>query len=81
VFANPVRPDGAVADPRWLVKRVTAVAGDAVPEEVRPSVGGADSLVPVGALVVRGDAERSQDSRHFGFVLADSVLGTVVRTL
>ncbi len=78
VFANPVRPDGAIADPRWLVKRVAAVAGDVVPEDVRAAVND-ESVVPAGALVVRGDADRTQDSRHFGYVPTDSVLGTVVR--
>lgn len=82
VFRNPVVfPDG-VADPPWLVKRVTAVEGDAVPEDVLAAVGAVGpSKVPAGGIVVRGDAERSQDSRHFGYVATQAVLGVVLRPL
>ncbi|MEW1611465.1 MULTISPECIES: S26 family signal peptidase [unclassified Streptomyces] len=78
VFRNPLAehsPDRL----EWLVKRVAALPGDPVPPEVRERVGARPGdPVPAGRLVVRGDAERTQDSRHFGYVPAASVLGTVV---
>lgn len=82
VFANPIAQPGAAADPPWLVKRVVSVQGDIVPDDVRARVGGVGApLVPRGCLVVRGDAERSQDSRHFGYVQDTSLLGVVLRSL
>ncbi|WP_438295680.1 hypothetical protein [Streptomyces sp. HUAS TT7] len=61
------------------VERVSAVPGDPVPPEVRAVVGAPDgSLVPPGSLVVRGDAARTQDSRHFGYVPRSALLGVVV---
>ncbi|WP_439679531.1 S26 family signal peptidase [Embleya sp. MST-111070] len=77
VFRNPVRR-GDTDGLRWLVKRVIAVPGDPVPHEVRAAVRAATgAMVPPGSLVVRGDAPRSQDSRHFGYVPTTSVLGVV----
>lgn len=61
----------------WMIKRVTAVAGHQVP----PEISGPQTVVPVGNLVVRGDNPESQDSRHFGFVPVDTVLGVVVKRL
>ncbi|GAA1556251.1 S26 family signal peptidase [Actinomadura kijaniata] len=82
VFRNPVAPPGGVPDPPWLVKRVAATPGDPVPEEVRPAVRAAPgATVPPGSLVVSGDARRSQDSRHFGYVPARDVVGVVLRRL
>ncbi|MEV4453148.1 MULTISPECIES: S26 family signal peptidase [Streptomyces] len=77
VFRNPVPfGDGA---PAWLVKRVSALPGDAVPPDVREIVGAPDGgLVPPGSLIVRGDAARTQDSRHFGYVPQASLLGVVL---
>ncbi|MFI1584581.1 signal peptidase I [Embleya sp. NPDC020630] len=78
VFRNPTAALGADRDPRWLVKRVAALPGDPVPAEVRDAVRAAnDAVVPAGSLVVRGDAPRSHDSRHFGYVPASTVLGVV----
>ncbi|MFE3204719.1 signal peptidase I [Embleya sp. NPDC059237] len=80
VFRNPTAALGAGRDPRRLIKRVAALPGDPVPAEVRDAVRAAnDAVVPAGSLVVRGDAPRSHDSRHFGYVPASTVLG-VVRT-
>ncbi|MFD8007691.1 S26 family signal peptidase [Streptomyces mirabilis] len=77
VFRNPV-PFGDNA-PAWLVKRVSALPGDAVPPDVREIVGAPDGgLVPPGSLIVRGDAARTQDSRHFGYVPQASLLGVVL---
>ncbi|MFF4137267.1 S26 family signal peptidase [Streptomyces mirabilis] len=79
VFRNPVPfgdGDDALA---WLVKRVSALPGDAVPPDVREIVGAPDGgLVPPGSLIVRGDAARTQDSRHFGYVPQESLLGVVL---
>ncbi|MBV9448275.1 MAG: hypothetical protein JO345_20510 [Streptosporangiaceae bacterium] len=66
--------------PRWLIKRVAALAGDRVPDDVRPAVGGAVE-VPTGALVVLADHPAGTDSRRFGFVLTRDVLGHVVAKL
>lgn len=75
VFVTPASaadPDG----PAWLVKRVTAVAGDEVPPELATGCGRSE-LIPPGHCVVRGDNPRSLDSRHFGYLPERSVLGVV----
>jgi signal peptidase I len=74
VVFRPPRPDadGAPGDPPYRVKRVAAVAGDAVP----PWLDGAGpSCVPARHLAVSGDNPVSEDSRHYGFVSDDAVLG------
>jgi signal peptidase I len=76
IFAEP--PPGPAES--WVVKRVAAVAGDAVPAGVRPAVDGA-ATVPPGMLVMLGDGTRSRDSRQWGFVPASQVLGVAVRRL
>ncbi|MEU8241803.1 S26 family signal peptidase [Actinoplanes missouriensis] len=77
VFANP--PDTVGAGPPYLVKRAVAVPGDPVPADVAARVGA--GRVPAGQVVVRGDNPRSRDSRHFGYVPADAVLGVAERPL
>ncbi len=67
-------------DNEQAIKRVAALAGDSVPESVRPATGGA-RVVPPGMLVLLGDGSRSGDSRHWGFIPADQALGVVLRTL
>ncbi|MEV5573820.1 signal peptidase I [Spirillospora sp. NPDC052269] len=81
VLASPKSADGrrAGGDPGWYVKRVAALPGDEVPEDVRPVV--PDSLVPDGRIVVLGDGARSADSRLWGYCPLDGVLGVVVRRL
>ncbi|MFC5181215.1 S26 family signal peptidase [Actinomadura harenae] len=64
-------------EPDWYVKRVAALPGDEVPEDVRPVV--PDLLVPDGQVVVLGDGARSADSRMWGYCPLDGVLGVVVR--
>jgi signal peptidase I len=59
-----------------LVKRVAAVPGDEVPADFRPAVPVA--VVPPGHLLVRGDNDRSADSRSFGLVGSGLVVGTVM---
>jgi signal peptidase I len=75
VFAMPkgLQVDGM----KWLIKRVTAVAGEPVPSDVRHLV--AEEYVPAGYLVVHGDADRSLDSRQLGYIAAADGLGVVSR--
>jgi signal peptidase I len=74
VFTAPGRP----TEPARLVKRVAAVAGDPAPAWLGVTPG---ERVPEGHVAVSGDAGRSRDSRHFGYVRADSVAGVVVARL
>jgi signal peptidase I len=64
VFVNP-RPR---AEPRYLVKRVVAIAGQRSPLDGRP--------VADGQLIVRGDNLVSLDSRQLGPIELSSVLGS-----
>lgn len=65
--------------PPWVVKRVVALPGDPVPDGV-PAEG--DGTVPPGRLVVLGDnTESSTDSRVWGPVPSDRLLGIVRRRL
>ncbi|CAL9487756.1 hypothetical protein SUDANB121_03188 [Nocardiopsis dassonvillei] len=64
--------------PPWVVKRVAALPGDPVPGSV-PAEGG---TVPPGRLVVLGDnTGNSTDSRVWGPVPDDRVLGVVLRRM
>ncbi|MFH0518502.1 signal peptidase I [Streptomyces sp. M41] len=77
-----------VYDRQWVIKRVAAVAGDAVPTGALPasvatsdptSEAPPDTVVPPGMLILLGDnAAESYDSRHVGYFPATRVLGTVV---
>jgi signal peptidase I len=80
--AGPELPPGSRnrVSESWVIKRVAAAHGDAVPESVRAAVGGI-AIVPPGMLVVLGDNARSTDSRLWGFLSADHVLGAVIRRL
>ncbi len=64
----------------WVVKRVAAVPGEPVPEEVRQAVDGAP-VVPPRSIVVLGDSPHSRDSRHWGFIPSALILGKAVRRL
>ncbi len=76
---------GALPEPgaaMWFIKRAVAVPGDPVPEQVVARVGAsAGDAVPAGRLVVLGDGPVSEDSRAWGYVPFDRVLGVVVRAL
>lgn len=81
---GPCRPGRKDPPPhaRWLVKRVAAVPGDPgpafLPDWARP----ADGIVPPDRLVLLGDnASLSRDSRQFGPVPVDRLLGVVLRRL
>lgn len=61
----------------WVVKRAVAVGGDP------SSIAGRDGEpVPAGYLVVLGDApDHSFDSRDFGYLRAERVMGVMVRRM
>jgi signal peptidase I len=64
----------------FLIKRVAALPGDPVPEQVRRVV--ADDVVPAGRFVLIGDnTEVSFDSREHGFFHADDLHAVTVRKL
>ncbi len=64
----------------WVVKRVAAIAGEQVPDSVKPVVNGT-TVVPKRTIVVLGDNPLSRDSRQWGFIPASLVLGKAVRRL
>jgi signal peptidase I len=78
-------PAGPLPAPRgttWAIKRVAALPGDPVPADVLRAVAAdAGATVPEGSLVVLGDGTDSADSRMWGYVPADRILGVVVRGL
>ncbi|GAB2847724.1 S26 family signal peptidase [Lentzea nigeriaca] len=58
------------------IKRVAAVAGDAVPDWLAPTLPGTPH-VPAGFVAVEGDNPRSQDSRQLGLIDCRDIVGTV----
>jgi signal peptidase I len=71
------RPANAPGPNSYLIKRVVAVAGDPVPDgATRP-----DEIVSAGRVYVRGDGDRSLDSRIFGAIPVEHVVGHVVARL
>jgi signal peptidase I len=67
----------------WIIKRAVAMPGDPVPAAVAATVSAsANTLVPNRCMVVLGDNPAlSTDSRHYGYLTGDRVLGVVVRRL
>ncbi|MDA0637658.1 S26 family signal peptidase [Nonomuraea sp. MCN248] len=66
----------------WSIKRVVAVPGDPLPETAADACGGpAGTPVPAGRLVVFGDALDSYDSRTWGFLPTEQLIGVVTRRL
>lgn len=81
---RPARPDRLDRRGRdWAVKRAVAVAGDPVPASVAAAAGVAPgTAVPAGFLVVLGDnPARSADSRVWGYLPTERLLGIVRRRL
>ncbi|MGV9378107.1 S26 family signal peptidase [Nonomuraea sp. NPDC003707] len=71
-------PGSFVVDVGLLIKRAVATGGDRVDFPVP----GAGPVVPEGHLAVRGDnVDESFDSRDFGYVPPERVVGVVVRRL
>lgn len=69
---------GAASHSSRVVKRIAAVAGDARPAQVEA----AGSMVPPGSLVLLGDnPEQSADSRLYGYVSTNTVVGVVLRAI
>jgi signal peptidase I len=82
VSASPGQcaPFTAVGSTRWLLKRVAALPGHAVPDAARSAV--PTTTVPDGQLILLGDnMAMSIDSRVAGFYPVERVLGRVVRRL
>ncbi|MFC7532996.1 S26 family signal peptidase [Actinoplanes sp. GCM10030250] len=77
------RREGPVAPymTTWLVKRLVALPGDAVPDAVRDAVGDDDVVVPAGMTVLLGDHPGSADSRSWGFIPLADITGVVVSRL
>jgi signal peptidase I len=65
---------------RWIIKRVAALPGDAVPGTMREAAGGAVT-VPERTLLVSADNPTGTDSRQWGFIQTSDVLGPVVKKL
>jgi signal peptidase I len=73
-------PPGRVAAHRYLIKRVAAVAGDAVPDDFAGVV--PPGRVPAGRILVLGDNRPvSVDSRAFGYLPVELLVGRVIRRL
>jgi len=94
VLERPHRPDTWATPPHttrlaaraWIVKRIAAIPGDPMPAEVQAAMATAATepraLVPTGRIVVLGDnPAASLDSRSFGLVPLDRVLGRAIRRL
>jgi signal peptidase I len=75
---HPGMPPVRSAIGNWLIKRAVAVAGDPVPASVAAALAPGTTTVPAGSLVVLGDGKRSGDSRMWGLVPVDQVLGVVM---
>ncbi|WP_214104542.1 S26 family signal peptidase [Acrocarpospora catenulata] len=76
------RPAPRLRETEWLIKRIAAMPGDRVPDQVTAGVRAAPGdLVPAGRLVVLGDGPTSRDSRDWGYLPVEEVLGVVMRRL
>ncbi len=64
------------------LKRLVARPGDPVPETIRAAQGlQRDAVVAPGRIAVLGDHPRSEDSKQWGLIPADLIVGFVVRHL
>ncbi|MEU8030361.1 S26 family signal peptidase [Streptomyces sp. NPDC049099] len=63
----------------FMIKRLAAVPGEAVPAAARDRLGA--GTVPAGSVVVLGDnLQESVDSREIGYFPVERVVGVAVRT-
>jgi len=77
---SPTASPHVIYERQWVIKRVAAVPGDAVPRATVPILADPPQpVVPQGMLVLLGDnAEQSYDSRHVGYFPTTRILGAVV---
>jgi signal peptidase I len=74
--------DPPPARDRWMIKRAAAVPGEPVPASMADVARHLGDRVPPGRLAVLGDnAGRSHDSRRFGYLSGEELLGVVSRVL
>jgi signal peptidase I len=79
VWAGPAGRLGR--EPEWMIKRVAATPGDRHPGGL-PAMGAGEPVVPAGKLLIIGDnPDQSMDSRYFGYIPGERLLGIVVATL
>jgi signal peptidase I len=84
-WSGPPVPAGArpsaLSGRAWIVKRVAAAPGDPVPRDGFPALAEVpERLVPPSCLVLLGDnREVSIDSRYYGYLPVDRVLGVLLR--
>jgi len=72
------RPGTAPSAQHWIIKRVAAVGGEPLPPVLGVLADHLGPVVPAGHLLVLGDnPAASYDSRGFGYLPAESVLGVV----
>ncbi|MEU8214219.1 S26 family signal peptidase [Micromonospora taraxaci] len=76
-----VAPDARMAGPRprpgLVIKRLVALPGGPVPIDVPCPEG---DVLPVGRMAILGDnPSASRDSRHYGLVAEDRLVGVVIR--
>ncbi len=64
----------------WVIKRIAALPGDIIPARMRAATGKARE-VPPGKLLVTADNAAGHDSRQWGFIASQLVLGHVIKTL
>ena len=79
--AGPCRPGDRKDEAKtpWLVKRVAAGPGEPMPAVLPTWTRGSGVVEPATFVVLGDNPGLSRDSRHFGAVPADGVLGVVVR--
>ncbi|SCF01484.1 signal peptidase I [Micromonospora chokoriensis] len=78
-----VAPDARMAGPRpragLVIKRLVALPGGPVPADVPCPEG---NVLPMGRMAILGDnPSASRDSRHYGLVAEDRLVGVVVRSV
>jgi signal peptidase I len=81
MLGYPPVPSGADTSGQYLLKRVVAVTGDRIDHDwAAPDLTGlGGQVVPHGHSVVLGDNRPSSwDSRHYGFVPGERVVGVVL---
>jgi signal peptidase I len=68
---------------RFVIKRAAAVPGDPVPRDTVPALRSVpEQHIPPRRLVVLGDRpDHSYDSRQYGYLAAERIMGVVVRSL